>query len=130
MSIGYQDVIGLTPHSATAVLPGPPPTYQPCTPVGFTAEWGATRADGVTIATVGGDLSRCGNWRYELLRPDGAICTPANGAPKAEPPAVIPIGDCGVHPVTGVWKVSITWTRPNGMDDNVMPVVGGKPPTT
>ncbi|MDQ2797492.1 MAG: fibronectin type III domain-containing protein, partial [Actinomycetota bacterium] len=56
VSITYHDTIGGAPHSATADLPGPPPSYRPCAPAGFVAAWGNTRADGVTVIA-GGDLS-------------------------------------------------------------------------
>ena len=125
VTLTYTDATDGDPHSVdVALADGAPPGYQACTPAGFTAQWGASRADGVTVTSDGGDLGGCTGLSYELRTGDGTSCGTASGAP----PATVAL-TCG-DPAGTDWTVTVTWTEPDGGAgrSNPDPPVTGDPP--
>jgi hypothetical protein len=117
----------------TYALDNPVPGYQYCSPAGFQATWNATKAEGVTVNSGGGDLSGCGGtWTYKLLSEppggDAHVCAIATGGP---PPATLPIDVllCTDDPAQGTWTVVVSWHDSADRTQTSDPIaVGGTPP--
>jgi len=132
VDITYEDVSTGNQHSVPGShqLDGPPPSYQPCAPSDFAAAWGGDATTPTITLTVGGKLSGCGGWAYELHDPDDAVCpTQSSGTPDSvtlTPSCTIPPGD------GNQWTLDVTWTDPAGNPQpqpspQVVPVSGAPP---
>jgi hypothetical protein len=111
ITVSWADQSDGQTHSVDVRLAdGAPATYQPCTPGAFTASWGTTRTDPVSLTQAGGDVSGCSDWSAELQAGDGTSCGTSTDAPN--PTAVIPI-TCGTAPAAD-WTVSVSYRKPDG----------------
>jgi hypothetical protein len=129
--ITYQDRGSGNQHTVPGnhTLSGTPPTYQPCAPSGFSATWGATRADGVTVDFGGdpGQVTGCSSFTYTLQK-DGADC--GDFGPTDTPPASTVIQPGCDLDSPGTWTVHVAWHDDNtGSDDALTPDIAlGDPP--
>ncbi len=122
--ITYQDANTTNSHAVPGdpALEGTPPGYQPCnvTDSGFTAAWGATRADPVTVTYAGdqAQISGCSSFSYTLQK-DGADCGSAASPAPPGSSTITPTCDLATP---GSWTVQITWHNDDtGTDDQVNP---------
>jgi hypothetical protein len=135
IAVSYSDSTdGKAEGPLTYQLPGPPPTYQACTPAGFTATWGATIADGVTVAYSGTDpaaIAGCSQWDYTLQDDKGKSCGSAD-EPAPPAPSVIQLSQsCNQQPGAG-WTVHIAYVDTAGDRQAItpdVPVTGNPPPS-
>jgi hypothetical protein len=135
VSVTYTDAGTGNDHAVTPANPaltGTPPTYQPCTPAGFTAAWGTTINDGVTV-TYPADadpaaIAGCSNWAFELFTADSTACGTPDSVQNPPAPNVIKLS-CQTVPGTG-WTVRITWRDTANKPQSVDVDVTGTPPTS
>jgi hypothetical protein len=121
VALHYQDTVGGAGHDVNGVALGKAPTYQPpqCAPdtSAFSAQWGQTQADGISVGYTGTDdsIAGCGgSWSYTLVGGDGnQVCS--GGTVTGTPPRSISIGyaGCATAPAAD-WKVQVTWNATNG----------------
>ena len=108
-------------------LDGPPPTYQPCTPTDFVAQWSGDVNTPTITLTVGGQLAGCSNWHYSLTDSTGSDCTETTAG---GPDTVTITPTCATPPSSDpVWTVHVSWTNPDGStpDPQDVPVTGSPP---
>jgi len=131
VDISYQDVGTGAAQSVPGNhnLNGPPPTYQPCTPTDFGAQWsGEPDAPTITL-TVGPkeQLAGCSNWDYVVTDSGGETC-PATLEGGPDEVTITPT--CATEPSSDpAWSVQVSWTDPagNAQGPQDVPVTGDPP---
>jgi hypothetical protein len=125
--IGYQDLDG-TSHTVPGahVLPDTPPTYQPCTPASFTAQWTGTAQAPTIELKVTGQLAGCGNWAYDIHDSGDQSCSATS---TGTPDDITFTPTCATAPSAGNWKILVSWNDAAGKPQPPQDVpVGGDPP--
>ena len=131
VDISYQDVGTGTGHDVPGAhnLNGPPPTYQPCTPTDFGAQWSGTQDNPTITLTVGPkeQLAGCSNWDYAVIDSGGESCpATVDGGPDS----VTITPTCGTEPSSDpAWTVRVSWSDPagNAQGPQDVPVTGDPP---
>ncbi|HEU5266493.1 MAG TPA: fibronectin type III domain-containing protein [Jatrophihabitans sp.] len=130
VTIQYTDQIGGGQHNFSRPLSNPPSYVVPCTPTGFSAAWGQTPSEPITV-TYGGSaksISTCNNWAYILEdSSETQVCPGATASGAPTQPITISYADCGTPPAAG-WQVRVSWTDENGGAAHAdVPITGAVP---
>jgi hypothetical protein len=137
VTISYFDRGTSNQHTFVAPLDGTPPGYVPCTVDGndFTAAWsgdGNNPSATVTFTAKGNtNLDGCSGWNYTIVKNQVQSCgsqTPNGGRPDAgDGSTAIPLTcppDLGLS-----WKVSISYSGPEGQRSPIVVDLPGDPPS-